>query len=93
MKLEELKKEIRKAELDILGFSEIRSKNKDDFMSDEFRIITSGEDGTRLEDKEKIKIDMKGHPNTRNEFNAALENLKEKKATGIDDIPTKTQKI
>lgn len=30
---------------------------------------------------------MQGTPNIRNDFNTALANLKENKATGIDDIP------
>lgn len=53
-KLEELKKEIGKTELDILEFSEIRSKNKKDYRSDEFKIIYSRENRARLEDKENI---------------------------------------
>lgn len=41
-KLEEVKKEMERAKLDILGLCETRWTGKDDFISDNFRIIHSG---------------------------------------------------
>lgn len=40
-----------------------------------------------LADEESVEVDIKGLPIIRSEFDAALENLKGKKATGIGDIP------
>jgi endonuclease/exonuclease/phosphatase family metal-dependent hydrolase len=41
-KLENLKREIQRAEINVLGLSEVRWKGQGDFMSDDYRIIYSG---------------------------------------------------
>jgi hypothetical protein len=41
-KLENVKREIKRAEINILGLSQVRWKGQGDFMSDEYRIIYSG---------------------------------------------------
>jgi endonuclease/exonuclease/phosphatase family metal-dependent hydrolase len=41
-KLENVKREMKRAEINILGLSEVRWKGQGDFMTDEYRIIYSG---------------------------------------------------
>lgn len=48
-RLEELKQQMREKQLDVLGVCETRWGGNDDFWSDKFRIIHSGENKEKME--------------------------------------------